>query len=171
MNTYTNNKTLRVCTTFSGYDSQCMALDRIGIPYDLVAWCEIDKWAIKAHDAVYPQYAGRNLGDICNVDWEKVPDFDLFTYSFPCTDISSAGKQLGLSQGAGTYTRLRFRKFTPRECFRLMDVTESDIDRIQAAGISECQQYKMAGNSIVVACLAGIFRNLFFPPENKETLF
>lgn len=71
----------------------------------------------------------------------------------------------------GTYTRLRFRKFTPRECFRLMDVTESDIDRIQAAGISECQQYKMAGNSIVVACLAGIFRNLFFPPENKETLF
>lgn len=71
----------------------------------------------------------------------------------------------------GIYTRLRFRKFTPRECFRLMDVTESDIDRIQAAGISECQQYKMAGNSIVVACLAGIFRNLFFPPENKETLF
>lgn len=71
----------------------------------------------------------------------------------------------------GTYTRLRFRKFTPRECFRLMDVTESDIDRILAAGISEYQQYKMAGNSIVVACLEGIFRNLFFPPENKETLF
>lgn len=106
MNTYTNNKTLRVCTTFSGYDSQCMALDRIGIPYDLVAWCEIDKWAIKAHDAVYPQYAGRNLGDICKVDWGKVPDFDLFTYSFPCTDISSAGKQLGLSQGAGTRSSL-----------------------------------------------------------------
>lgn len=75
------------------------------------------------------------------------------------------------NQERGTYTRLRFRKFTPRECFRLMDVTESDIDRIQATGISEYQQYKMAGNSIVVACLEGIFRNLFFPPENKETLF
>lgn len=69
------------------------------------------------------------------------------------------------------YTRTRFRKFTPRECFRLMDVTESDIDRIQAAGISDNQQYKLAGNSIVVACLAGIFQNLFFPPETKETLF
>lgn len=71
----------------------------------------------------------------------------------------------------GAYTRTRFRKFTPREYFRLMDVTETDIDRIQAAGISECQQYKLAGNSIVVACLAGIFKNLFFPPETKETLF
>jgi len=39
---------LRVCTLFSGYDSQCMALDRIGIDYDLVAWAEIDRYAIEA---------------------------------------------------------------------------------------------------------------------------
>lgn len=69
------------------------------------------------------------------------------------------------------YVRMRFRKFTPRECFRLMDVTEDDIDRIQAAGISDNQQYKLAGNSIVVACLAGIFKNLFFPQETTDTLF
>lgn len=106
MKTFTKENPLRVCTTFSGYDSQCMALDRIGIPYDLVAWCEIDRMAIKAHDAVYPQYAGRNLGDIRKVDWEKVPDFDLFTYSFPCTNISQAGKQVGLSKGSGTPSSL-----------------------------------------------------------------
>lgn len=52
---------LRVFTAFSGYDSQCMALDRVGIDYDLVVWSEIDKYAIAAHNAVYPQYAGCNL--------------------------------------------------------------------------------------------------------------
>ena len=81
---YTKEKPLRVFTAFSGYDSQCMALDRIGIPYELVGWSEIDKYAIQAHNAVYPQYADRNYGDISKIDWESVSDFDLFTYSFPC---------------------------------------------------------------------------------------
>lgn len=97
---------LKVFTAFSGYDSQCMALDRLGIGYELVGWSEIDKYAIQAHNAVYPQYRDRNFGDICHIDWDKVPDFDLFTYSFPCTDISTAGKQAGLEKGSGTRSSL-----------------------------------------------------------------
>lgn len=66
----------------------------------------------------------------------------------------------------------RVRRLTNRECFRLMDVDDRDIDKIQSAGISKSQQYKMAGNSIVVACLAGIFGNLFDTTERiKTTLF
>ena len=60
---------------------------------------------------------------------------------------------------------LRIRKLTERECFRLMDLSESDIDKIQAAGISRTQQYKMASNSIVVAVLYHIFRKMFIQPE------
>ena len=63
---------LKVFTSFSGYDSQCMALDRLGIGYDLAGWSEIDKYAIAAHNAVYPQYAERNYGDICNIKWSEV---------------------------------------------------------------------------------------------------
>ena len=62
---------------------------------------------------------------------------------------------------------LRIRKLTPRECFRLMGVRDEDIDKIQAAGISKTQQYKMAGNSIVVNTLAAIFRQLFVGNFNK----
>ena len=103
---YTKERPLRVCTTFSGYDSQCMALDRIGIPYELVAWSEIDKYAIAAHNAVYPQWADRNFGDITQVDWDNVPDFDLFTYSSPCQDFSTAGLQRGGQEGSGTRSSL-----------------------------------------------------------------
>ena len=62
--------------------------------------------------------------------------------------------------------RYRIRKLTPRECFRLMDVCESDIDKIQTSGVSESQQYRMAGNSIVVSVMVGIFKNLFGTEEN-----
>ena len=55
----------------------------------------------------------------------------------------------------------RVRKLTPRECFRLMDVSDGDIDRIWASGVSRSQQYRMAGNSIVVSVLFHIFRKMF----------
>lgn len=60
------------------------------------------------------------------------------------------------------------RKLTPRECFRLMDVSEGDIDRIQASGVSRSQQYRMAGNSIVVSVLFHIFRKMFAEPGNDK---
>lgn len=55
----------------------------------------------------------------------------------------------------------RIRRLTPRECFRLMGVSEKDIDNIQKSGISRTQQYKMAGNSIVVDVLYYIFKKMF----------
>lgn len=103
---YTKENPLRVFTAFSGYDSQCLALNRLGIDYDLVGWSEIDPAAIKAHNALFPQYADRNYGDISKIDWSQVPDFDLFTYSFPCTDLSNAGRQAGFDEGSGTRSSL-----------------------------------------------------------------
>lgn len=65
--------------------------------------------------------------------------------------------------------RYRIRKLTARECFRLQGVSDSDIDKIKAAGISESQQYKMAGNSIVVDVLMGIFEQMFDPKYVEES--
>ena len=62
---------------------------------------------------------------------------------------------------AGCVQNYRIRKLTPRECFRLMGVTEADIDKIQQRGVSQSQQYKMSGNSIVVDVLEHIFRKMF----------
>lgn len=97
---------LRVFTAFSGYDSQCLALNRVRIDYELVGWSEIDKFAIKAHNALFPQWTDRNYGDISKIDWNLVPDFDLFTYSSPCQDFSNAGKMQGGEKGSGTRSSL-----------------------------------------------------------------
>lgn len=67
---------------------------------------------------------------------------------------------------------VRLRKLTPRECFRLQGVRESDIDKMLNAGISDSQLYKLAGNSICVDCMVALFRNLYFPQEQEQlTLF
>lgn len=326
---------IRVFESFSGYGSQSMALRNIGVDYEVVGISEIDKYAIKAYEATHGEV--NNLGDISKIKVEDIPEHDLFTYSFPCQDISVAGATKGIERGktrsgllyeceriiehckpkyllmenvknlvgkkfkpqfdewlrylenlgytnywqvlnakdygipqnrervfvvsilgehkpykfpektklekkvkdlledgvnskyylsdentkkltlnknfslvnaelpcigasrgrnpenptsrvsglpteqrleintkgvSNTLTtvqkdnyvlesNLRIRKLTPRECFRLMGVSEEDIDKIQATGISETQQYKMAGNSIVVPVLEGIFRELF----------
>lgn len=59
---------IKVFTAFSGYDSQCMALRRLGLEFDLVGWSEIDRAAINAHNALFPEYAERNFGDIRGID-------------------------------------------------------------------------------------------------------
>ncbi len=56
-----------------------------------------------------------NYGDITKIDPDILPEFDLFTYSFPCQDISVAGYQNGLSEGAGTRSSLLW------ECCKIIE--------------------------------------------------
>lgn len=89
--------------------------------------------------------------------------------------------------------RYRIRKLSERECLRLMGLQDADIDKIQnypyipdgeggwilpegmdeaqakKMKISASQQYKMAGNSIVVQVMEGIFTQMF--RKDSESLF
>lgn len=71
-------------------------------------------------------------------------------------------KTIATGDTMGTLTEdMRIRKLTPRECWRLMGFSDEDFDRAKAAGISDTQLYKQAGNSIVVDVLMAIFRSLY----------
>ena len=103
-------KKIRVVELFAGYGSQYLALKRLKrdfpkFEYEVVAFCEIDKYAIKAYHALHGNNVP-NLGDITKVDPSNVPDCDLMTWSFPCQSISSAGLQHGLAEGSGTRSSL-----------------------------------------------------------------
>lgn len=101
---YTKERPLRCFYAFAGYNSQKMALQRLADVYPdfhhvCVGWSEIDENAIKANNAVFPEDIDKNFGDITKIDWEKVPDFDLFTMSSPCQDFSMSGKRRGGEEG------------------------------------------------------------------------
>lgn len=96
--------TLKVFEAFAGVGSQRMALRNLGIEHEVVAIAEIDRFAIASYEAIHGKTL--NLGDISQIPTEDIPDHDLFTYSFPCQDISVAGKQAGLDMDSGTRSGL-----------------------------------------------------------------
>lgn len=95
---------VKILEAFSGVGSQRMALRNLGIDHEVVAIAEIDKFAIKSYEAIHGETF--NLGDVSQVEIEDIPNHDLFTYSFPCQDISVAGNGLGLDEGSGTRSGL-----------------------------------------------------------------
>lgn len=64
---------------------------------------------------------------------------------------------------------MRIRKLTPRECFRLMGVSEPDIDKMLNSGISNSACYKLAGNNIVVDVMTALFDKLFVNADEEKT--
>ncbi len=95
MNQYTEQKPLRLIELFAGIGSQTQALKNIGVSHKVVAISEIDKYAIKSYEALHGET--NNLGDIREI--AKLPEADFWTYSFPCQDISVAGKGAGIKEG------------------------------------------------------------------------
>lgn len=90
---------LKVRTMFSGIGSPESALKNIGIDYELVDFCEIDKFAIKSYCAIHDVDESKNLGDISKVWGRDLPYADLLVWGFPCQDISVAGNLSGIKEG------------------------------------------------------------------------
>ena len=94
---------IKYLSLFSGIGAFEKALDRLQIPFELVGYCEIDKYASKAYSLLHKVPESMNFGDITQLDETTLPDdIDLITYGFPCQDISLAGHQKGLLNEDGT---------------------------------------------------------------------
>lgn len=94
-------------------------------------------------------------------------DYVNITYPGSKTKRGRVGKGVAhtLTCGDGNAViteNVRIRKLTPRECLRLMGWKDEQIDKIAAARVSSTQQYRQAGNGIVVQVLEYIFKALFF---------
>lgn len=86
-------KEIKILELFSGYGSQRIALERMGYKVDSDI-SEINKNAINAYNSIHGETL--NYGNIEKFD-SLLEQYDLMTYSFPCTDLSTAGSQSGLS--------------------------------------------------------------------------
>jgi len=83
---------IKLFEAFSGIGCQRLALKRLTDNYESVGISEIDKPALKSYEAIHGDC--KNYGSICDI--HELPEIDIFTWSFPCTDLSKAGKQKGL---------------------------------------------------------------------------
>lgn len=85
---------MKIIELFAGYGSQALALKNLGFEVESKI-SEIDKYAIQAYEQLHGKTF--NYGDISKI--KSLGDADLWTYSFPCQDLSFAGKQAGISEG------------------------------------------------------------------------
>lgn len=99
---------LKYLSLFSGIGAFESALTNLGVNYEVVNYCEIDKYASKSYSAIHGVPETKNLWDITKVNVFNLPkpgEIDLVTYGFPCQDISLAGNQKGLFNDDGSLTR------------------------------------------------------------------
>lgn len=167
---------MKLLSLFSGIGAFEKALDRLEIPYELVAYCEIDKYASKSYSAIHGVPESMNLGDITKVDEKALPkNIDLVTYGFPCQDISNAGKMKGLFNEDGTHTRsgLFF------EALRIIEQTKPKVaiaENVKAlTGKKFTEQFKIVLDSLEQAGYNNYWQVLnakdYGIPQNRERVF
>jgi DNA (cytosine-5)-methyltransferase 1 len=103
-------KPIRLIELFAGIGSQAKALKRLGADFEHYRICEFDKYAIKSYNAIHgTDFTTSNITEITAKDLGIV-DTDKYTYiccySFPCQDLSLAGKQKLMAKGSGTRSSL-----------------------------------------------------------------
>ena len=104
------DKPIRLIELFAGIGSQAMALRDLGANFEHYRVVEFEKYAIKSYNAIH----GTNFDptDITKISGSDlgITDTDkycyIMTYSFPCQDLSVAGKQKGMTKGSGTRSGL-----------------------------------------------------------------
>ena len=103
-------KPIRLIELFGGIGSQAKALTNLGVKFEHYRYCDFDKYAVKSYNAIHntnfetTDITKLTAKDLNIVETDKY-DY-IMTYSFPCTDLSKAGKGLGMAKGSGTRSGL-----------------------------------------------------------------
>lgn len=155
---------MKVLSLFSGIGAFEKALENLGVPFELAAFCEKDKYASKSYCAIHGVDESMNLGDITKVDETKLlKGIDVTTYGFPCQDISICYTQKGLINADGTYTRSGL-------FFHALRIIESVKPKIAIAeNVKNLVSKKFnAQFQVVLASLEAIGYNNYFAVLNSK---
>ena len=167
---------LRYLSLFSGIGAFEKALTNLGVKYEVVNYCEIDKYASKSYSAIHGIPESKNLWDITKVNVCNLPkDIDLLTYGFPCQDISLAGKQKGMFNKDGTLTRsgLFFKALDVIEYVRPKIAIAENVKALTSKKFTE--EFKIVLDSLEKAGYHNYWQVLnakdYGIPQNRERVF
>lgn len=93
-------KKIKVFEAFTGYGGASFGLKKAKIPYEVIGYSEVDKFASELFNGNFPDI--KNFGDITKINPNEIPDFDLFTGGFPCQPFSQVGLGKGERDTRGT---------------------------------------------------------------------
>lgn len=98
---YKINKPLRLIELFAGYGSQALALKNMGVEFEHYLAVEFDKYAIASYNALHgTNFPTQDITQVKDLNVVETDKYDyIVTYSFPCTDLSLAGKGEGMKRG------------------------------------------------------------------------
>lgn len=91
---------IKLGTDFSGIGAPEMALKYLGIYFESVFACEIDKYARQSFQQLHNPKTFYN--DITTRNHNEVEQLDLYVAGFPCQSFSTAGKRKGFEEARGT---------------------------------------------------------------------
>lgn len=167
---------LRYLSLFSGIGAFEKALTNLGVKYEVVNYCEIDKYASKSYSAIHDIPESKNLWDITKVNAFNLPkDIDLLTYGFPCQDISLAGKQKGMFNEDGSLTRsgLFFKALDVIEYVKPKIAIAENVKALTSKKFTE--QFKIVLDSLEKAGYHNYWKVLnaknYGIPQNRERVF
>lgn len=167
---------IKLLSLFSGIGAFEKALTNLGVQYEVVNYCEIDKYASKSYSAIHGIPESKNLWDITKVDVLNLPkDIDLLTYGFPCQDISLAGKQKGMFNEDGTLTRsgLFFKALDVIECVKPKIAIAENVKALTSKKFTE--EFKIVLDSLEKAGYNNYWQVLnakdYGIPQNRERVF
>ena len=95
---------IKILELFGGIGACTQAFKRLGIPYKIADYVEIDKYAVKSYNAIN----GTNFEPQDITKWNKNIEVDFIMHGSPCQDFSVAGKQAGGDEGSGTRSSLMY---------------------------------------------------------------
>ena len=161
---------LKVISLFSGYGTQELALDYIGVDYENVANCDILKIANIAYDSLHKTTLG-NLGDISTVNEDNYPQCDLMTYSFPCQDISISGVQKGIQKGTRSGLLFEVERILTKNQPKYL-LMENVKNLVSNNHIENFKDHINFLNGVGYGCAWRVFNGADFGcPQNRERVF
>lgn len=166
---------IKYVSLFSGIGAFEKALYKLGVEYELVNYCEIDKYASKAYSMIHKCDESLNLGDITKIDTSVLPnDIDLITYGFPCQDISLAGKQKGfVADGERTRSGLFF------EALRIIEDKKPKVAICENVKNLTSKKFQKEFNTVLSSLKEAGYSNYwkvlnakdYGIPQNRERVF
>lgn len=178
--TYKINKPVRLIELFAGIGSQACSLKRLGISFEHYKVIELDKYALASYNAIHnTQFETQDIKNIHAKDLEIVDRGGycyILTYSFPCQDLSLAGKLKGMDKGTNTRSGLLW------EVERILDECNPELPHIllmenvpQVIGKKNIKNFQLwrkkleeLGYSNYVECLNGKDYGI---PQNRNRCF